>query len=131
MNVSALYVRSSFASRAPVTHALRVDPTRTSVVRKAFEREAVRRFRALKRDIVEALSESEVETNAKRKFKFDRRGKKVAEFMDWIRSEGSRKVLDEAKALSATDLSSAEAQLALATDLLTRLQASLIAKGAK
>lgn len=75
-----------------------IDPTRTTMVRKAYEREMVKRFRSLKRDIIDSILESDVEedtlaTNAKRKFKFDRKGKKVGEFMDWIRSEEYKRIL--------------------------------------
>lgn len=49
--------------------------------------------------------------------------------MDYLGlAEGSRKVLDEARALQSVDLSSADAQLRLANDLLLRLQAYLVAR---
>lgn len=52
--------------------------------------------------------------------------------MDYLElAEGSRKVLDEARALQGVDLSSADAQLRLANDLLLRLRAYLIARESK
>ncbi len=46
-------------------------------------------------------------------------------------AEGSRKVLDEARALLPVDLSTAEARLQLAKDILTRAQAELLKREPK
>lgn len=46
-------------------------------------------------------------------------------------AEGSRKVLDEARALVGVDVSTAEARLQLAKDVLTRAQAELLKRDVK
>lgn len=78
------------------TNANRVDPTRTTMVRRMYEADLVRRFRELKKLVVESIesepsySQPQPKTNA---FKFERKPKKVAQFMDWLRAEQSRKIL--------------------------------------
>lgn len=75
------------------TNARRVDPTRTVLVRRNFERELVRRFKRVKAAIRKSIVEdNDLVLNAR--FDFPRSEQKVSAFMDWIREMVSRDVLE-------------------------------------
>lgn len=83
-------------------HVNRVDPTRTTTLRRQYERAMVRRFKELRRAIIQAIVVDDVfgllPTDAaqlpalktfarrprKREFAFDRKDAKVGSFMDWL-----------------------------------------------
>lgn len=84
------------------THVRRVDPTQTTTLRRAYERDLVRRFKELRRAIIiaivaddvfgllpkDAAQPLKVKTFARRprkgEFAFERSDAKVGSFMDWI-----------------------------------------------
>jgi SPP1 gp7 family putative phage head morphogenesis protein len=77
----------------------RTDPTRTTTLRKQYEAALVKRFKQFRADIIEAFGDAEfdssIATNAKRpKFKFASNPEKVGEFMDWLRKQSSRRILE-------------------------------------
>jgi len=78
-------------------HALvtRVDPTRTTMIRRAYERDMVRRFKALRSATKEALTPYNFgeRTNAP-KFSFPRSDDKVAAFSRWLNDQVNKGILE-------------------------------------
>jgi len=77
------------------------DPTRTTVLRTAFVRQMNKRFIILRGLIRKAIVEDDVfgmidtyGTPGRKAFVFTRAGDKVASFMDWLRDEASKGILE-------------------------------------
>jgi SPP1 gp7 family putative phage head morphogenesis protein len=75
--------------------AKRFDPTRTLTLRMKYERDMVRRFKLLKKDIAELMSEDGlgIQTNAPR-FDFQRNPDKINSFMRWLRGRQDKHILE-------------------------------------
>lgn len=76
--------------------ARRYDPTKTTTLRQQFEREAVRRFKSLRRAIVRELVDLDgfgLRTNAGR-FDFPRDADKTGSFMAWLRQQVDAGILE-------------------------------------
>lgn len=89
--------------------AKRFDPTGTTGIRKSFEADLVRRFKRLRRLIIEAVAENDVlglapknrlqvrlgdQAPARGSFAFARSDQKVQLFMSWLREEQARGILE-------------------------------------
>jgi len=89
--------------------ARRLDPTGTTSIRKRFEADLVRRFKRLRRLIVEAVGENDAlglapknrlqvrlgdQAPPKNAFSFARSDQKVQLFMEWLREEQARGILE-------------------------------------
>lgn len=82
---------------------LRTDPTRTALLRRKYEAEMVRRFKAIRRAIWEAIVENDVfgleplrtfaRAPGRRAFAFTRLDRKVAAFMEWLRQVEAQDIL--------------------------------------
>ena len=74
----------------------RFDPTRTTVLRRRFEGDLARRFRRLKGRVNDVLVEDDTFgfRVQQERFEFVRPEQKVASFMDWLRSEQDRGILE-------------------------------------
>lgn len=98
MGVQLLWVpRSSSRSRSInlLANASRYDPTKTNAIRVHFERELVRRFRALAKEARDYFMEDRLRlsTNASRD--------KVSEFMGWLRRAQDRGILETSTGVSS------------------------------
>lgn len=69
-----------------------IDPTKTSVLRKAYERDLVNRFQALKKLVRATILDSDLSLNAR--FSFGTSGDKVGQFMDWIKRQERSGILE-------------------------------------
>lgn len=89
--------------------ARRVDPTGTTGIRKSFEADLVRRFKRLRRLIVEAVGENDAlglapknrlqvrlgdQAPPRNAFSFARSDQKVQLFMEWLRAEQARGIFE-------------------------------------
>lgn len=89
--------------------ARRFDPTGTTSIRKRFEADLVRRFKRLRRLIIEAVAENDVlglapknrlnvrlgdQAPPRGAFSFARSDQKVQLFMSWLREEQARGILE-------------------------------------
>lgn len=84
------------APRLTANAAKRYDPTMTTTIRRQFEGEAARRFRALKGAINRLLVDDDafgLRTNL-RQFDFPRTTDKVAAFMQWLQDQQRRGILE-------------------------------------
>lgn len=87
----------------------RVDPTGTTSIRKSFEADLVRRFKRLRRLIVEAVGENDAlglapknrlqvrlgdQAPPRNAFSFARSDQKVQLFMEWLRAEQEQGILE-------------------------------------
>lgn len=80
------------------------DPTHTTGIRRAFERDMVRRFKSLRRDIVTTIVKNDGfglrgapvvnEPGRQFQFAFPRAGDKVSAFMEWLRQQQNATVLE-------------------------------------
>lgn len=77
--------------------AIKQDPTRTTTLRKQYESDLVRRFNAMIKLIEQVFMDSEpiiLATNAPRKFKFEPKAEKIDDFMDWLRQQERKEILE-------------------------------------
>ena len=79
----------------------RYDPTRTITLRKQYEAEMVRRFKALRKEVKEAILVSQpMKLNA---FEFTRSPRKVPEFMKWLKRRVDFTIFDGVTDISTTN----------------------------
>lgn len=79
----------------------RYDPTRTITLRKQYEAEMVRRFKALRKEVRETILLSQpMKVNA---FEFTRSPRKVPEFMKWIQQRVDFTIFDGVTDISTTN----------------------------
>ena len=92
-----------------LTHASRFDPTQTTSIRRSYEAEMKRRFKEIRRAIIEAIVINDafgivadapaatIQVSARRpkrrEFAFPRSDAKVQAFMDWLASEEAKDIL--------------------------------------
>jgi SPP1 gp7 family putative phage head morphogenesis protein len=90
----------------------RVDPTRTTALRRKFEADMVRRFKRVRKQIPDRLEaimaqrasfNSEGTANA---FEFSLDGRKIADFMDWLESAQARELFGVEKGTSISQSAS-------------------------
>lgn len=87
--MNELYRQSSFAN------ASRIDPTRTVMLRREFERELLQRLREVAAAAVDRIEGQNVfRINVRNAFEFATTGSKVDDFMTWLRSMVDRDVLE-------------------------------------
>lgn len=93
----------------------KVDPTRSIVLRRAFEADVKRRLRKLKQDIVQLVYRNDafglspsvnVAIPGKNAFRFLRSDNKVGAFMDWLTEAESEGILETSKGTSVTSVGS-------------------------
>lgn len=88
----------------------RVDPTRTTALRKKYEADMVRRFKRVRKQIpdrLEAVMSSGLRTNARADgFEFTLDGRKIADFMDWLESTAAREIFGVEKGTSVSQSAS-------------------------
>jgi SPP1 gp7 family putative phage head morphogenesis protein len=80
------------------------DPTHTTGIRKAFERDMLRRFKKLRRDIVTTIAKNDAfglrsgirvnEPGRQFQFAFPRAADKVSAFMEWLQQQQNATVLE-------------------------------------
>lgn len=94
------------AANVAARHKLRIrksDPTNTTTIRVAFERDMLRRFKKLRRAIVTTIVKNDAfglrapavnEPGRQFQFAFPRSSDKVSSFMEWLYAEQSASVLE-------------------------------------
>lgn len=90
------------------TNVTKYDPTKTIMLRRAYERELARRFRELKRAIIRALLDrptlTPMKTNAPQ-FEFTRDPNRAAAFIRWLKQQQDFHLLDGVGVESAANRS--------------------------
>ena len=87
-----------------VHQSRRYDPTQTTTLRRRFEGEAAKRFRWLKGQINDAVIEQDgfgLRTNRGR-FEFERSSDKISAFMEWLREQERRGILEVSQGASSS-----------------------------
>lgn len=85
----------TFGCCNPVTHAraARYDPTRTTTLRKQFERDLAKRFRRIKKAIRELLVDQDG-LDLRVNYAFPRSVDKTTAFMEWLRQQQAANILE-------------------------------------
>lgn len=93
------------AFQAHAIRRQRTDPSRTTVLRARFEAALVRRFKRLRREVIQSIVDNDgfglraqdfsaQQAAPQRAFAFPRSGDKVAAFMRWLRQQESSGILE-------------------------------------
>lgn len=108
--IGAIYHTHREEGHLHINKVVNLDPTRTTMIRKAFMAEATRRFKALKKDIKESVETNDVfglknhlETHAALRpglFDFPLDSAKLDSFMEWLEGEVQKGILGVSKGLT-------------------------------